>query len=125
MADIFGLDLAGIVNDAINDAGGLIPLTLLTRTGGTRTTGDPAGGRNATESPSTGQGIIEDYLDDEIDGTVVRQGDRRVLIMGASLPSGVVPSTNDSVTIEGRTYKIVGPVKRDPAAASYTCQARG
>jgi len=125
MANIFGLNLAKIINDSINQAGGLVPLTLYSRTPGTRTTGDPAGGTNASEAPASGQGIIEDYEDSQIDGTIVRKGDRRVLIMGDSLPSGVMPQLNDSVEIEGVTYKVVGVPARDPAAATYTCQVRG
>lgn len=121
---IFGIQLDKVVNDSIKKAGGLPKLTLTVRTAGARTAGDPAGGTNSMEKDHNGNGIIEDYEDSQIDGTVVKQGDRRVLILGRSLPNGIVPSTNDSVTIEGATYTVVG-VDRDPAAASYTCRVRG
>lgn len=121
MADIFGTDIAGEIADAFS--GQLIPLTLASRTAGTRTAGNLTGGTNPTTATATGEGIIDDYTNREIDGTRVRTGDKKILIIGKSLSPLLVPKPGDDVTIEGSTYRIIR-VKRDPAAATYTCQSR-
>lgn len=128
MPDLFGLDIAGIVNDAITDAGGLVPLTLtvVTSTEAGRTPGSPSAGRNPTTTgPHAGQGIIENYDAKEIDGTLIQDGDRKVLILGASLPTGIVPKADDTISIESFVGLRVVQVMRDPAAATYECQVRG
>lgn len=120
---LFGVDIAGLVQS--NVAPGLLDLTLVKVTPGTRTPGSLTGGTNPTESSTAGKGIAEDYDERQIDGAEVRRGDRRVLIVGNSLSAGsVIPEQGDKITIEGATYEIVR-IERDPAAATYTCQVRG
>jgi hypothetical protein len=124
MPDLFGLDLAGIVADAIDQAGGLLGVTLTKKTPGTRNPADLTAGTNPTSTPYACEGVVSDYTTRLIDGTLVATGDRRILILGATLPAGVVPSSGDQVTIESLTYDVVR-VTRDPAAASYELQVRG
>lgn len=124
MPDLFGLDIAGIVASAIDSAGGLLAVTLTKMTPGTRNPLDPTAGTNPTSTPYTCEGVISDYANRQIDGTLVKTGDRQVLILGATLPAGIVPGPNDHVTIEGLPYDVVR-VTRDPAAAAYTLQVRG
>jgi hypothetical protein len=120
---IFGLQLDKIINDAIVSAGNLIDATLIKVVVGARTGGNLAGGKAAVETSYAAKGIISSYQDNQIDGTIIKKGDRRVLLMGRSIASDQVPEPNDKVTIEGRTYQIVA-VDSDPARATYTCQAR-
>lgn len=120
---LFGVDIAGLINQEVGP--GVLDLTLIKVTPGTRTGGQLTGGTNPTTASTAGKGFIDDYQDRQIDETVIRRGDRRVLIVGNSLSGGsVIPAAGDQVTIEGATYEIVN-VARDPAAATYTCQVRG
>ena len=54
------------------------------------------------------------------DALAQKREPRIVSILGASLPEGIEPDTDDQVTMEGQTYEILA-VKRDPAAALYEC----
>lgn len=122
MPELFGVDIAGEIGSALGPE--LLAATLHKQSAGTRTPGSLTGGNNPTEVDYSARGIIEDYDDDRIDGTVILQGDRRILLLGSTIASSQVPSQGDAITIEGTRYEIVGPVKRDPAAASYVCQVR-
>jgi len=124
MPKLFGIDIAGIVNANISP--GLLDAQLVRITKGTRTTGSLSAGSNPTEQTVNCKGFISEYDDRRIDGTIVKAGDREVTLIGRSLSSSdsVVPNINDKIKIEGQTFKIVNPVKRDPAAATYICQAR-
>ena len=130
MVEIFGLNIPDIVNDAIGEAGGLVTLTLRSHAEGTRTPGSPSAGKNPTFAPHAGQGILDEYHEREVDGSLIEKGDRKVLILGASLPDGVIPKAKDRIEIEDFTeansaaLRVV-KVKRDPAAATYVCQVRG
>jgi hypothetical protein len=121
--DIFGVDLAGEIADAMGD--GLLPGRLKHYTYGSRTTGSLSDGQAASFRRYNFRGIQTDYKTTEIDGTRVIRGDKRVLIIGGTLPSGIVPGPDDEVEIEGRTLRIVALERRDPAAATYVVQARG
>ena len=126
MPNIFGLDISGIANSAVQSAGGLLDAKLIKVTQGSRTSGSLTAGTNATESTFNGKGVISNYKGSQIDGTIVRSGDRKVLLMSRSFSSNdsVVPETNDKITIENRTYTIVNDIQRDPAGATYICQVR-
>ncbi len=119
--DLFGIDIAGIVNDSIESAGGVLDATLFSVTPQA-----PPSGNSITPSTPTQhacKGFIDDYKDSQIDGTIIRKGDRKVTLLGASIKPPVAPKTNDQVTIEGDTYD-VQEVTRDPAGATYELQAR-
>lgn len=122
MVKLFGVDIAKIANKALGP--GLLPIKLVKLTQGPR---DPAA---LTEGPAlsrkvySGRGVVLDYKLSQFDGTIIQKGDRRVLILGASLPSGIIPESNDLVQAEGKESPIV-TVGRDPASASYDCQIRG
>ena len=99
--------------------------TLIKRTPGTRAPGAASAGTNPIEQSYKATGLVSDYKAYQIDGTLIRAGDRQVLLFGASIESGAVPEPGDSVTIDGETLTIVKDgVKRDPAKASYQCQCR-
>ena len=122
MPDLFGLDIAGIVKDAIGSAGGLLSVTLHKRVPGTRNPVDLAAGIVPTFTAYVCEGVISDYSNREIDGTLIQTGDRQVLILASGL--AVDPAPDDRVTVEGKTYQLVS-VSRDPARAAFTCVARG
>lgn len=119
---LFGQDIAGLLN---KNMGKLLPQITLTKTStGARSSTSPSAGPTVSESNSPGRGILDSYRDNQYDDTIIKRGDRKVMILGDSLPSGVVPEPNDKITAEGREFVIVG-VDRDPDAATYTCQVRG
>lgn len=97
-------------------------VTLEKITGGTRSSSNPTS-RTQSTTTYTGRGFVDDYETKHIDGTIVLQGDRKVIIFGASLPSSVVPKPGDRTTIESETKTIVNVI-RDPAGATYECQVR-
>jgi hypothetical protein len=123
--NLFGLDIAGIVESAISAAGGLLPATLIVVTPGTRTPGSVSAGTNPTSTDYACKGLVSDYAVGQIDNTLVQQGDRKVLLIARSIGGGAVePKPSDRVTIESRTYTVIA-VTRDAAAAAYHLQVRG
>lgn len=119
MPNLFGKDIAGIIGNKLGKH--LLDGTLTHTTPGIRTPGSLTAGTNPTTATSTFKGIISDYKEREIDGTLVQQGDRKVLILAATLTPAVVPEVGDRVSLEGDTFE-VKRVSRDPAAATFTCQ---
>lgn len=119
MPNLFGLDIAKIVNDSINQAGGLVPGTLTKVTAGTRTPGSLTGGTNPTTTSHSFQGILEEG-ERRMPDTLQTVKGKFVLILGASISPAAVPSTGDRVTIEGSEHDLVELIERDPAAATYT-----
>lgn len=99
--------------------------TLTKSTPGTRTAGAISAGTNPTTATFTATGLVSDYKASQIDGTLIKQGDRQVTLFGASISNGAVPEPGDRITIDGETLTIVkGGVGRDPAKATYLCQCR-
>ena len=121
MPDIFKAKIAEKLNKAMG--GLLFPVVLHSVTQGSRTSGSLTGGKNPTSTDHTCRGFIDDYQDRQIDGAIIRVGDRKVTILGASITPAVVPKTNDTVTVEGTTFTVIR-VQRDPAGATYTLQVR-
>ena len=119
---LFGIDIAAEVNKSAGP--GLLSATLTVVTPGERVPGRLAYGTEPTEEDYACKGVIEDYTERQIDGEVVRLGDRKVLLLGRSISNGAIaPKPGDRVSIEGAPYTIVR-VSRDPAAATYACQVR-
>jgi hypothetical protein len=92
----------------------------LTRTVGA--TYNPATGTMSAGTPTnfTVRGVFISYKDENVDGTVVRMGDRRLLV--SPVGSTTVPAIGDRVDgmqlIDVRVYAPNG------AAIGYACQAR-
>jgi hypothetical protein len=118
---LFNVDIAGELNAAM---GSLLPkYKLLKRSVADRTSGSLTSGRAVSFRSFSCRGILSAYAEDRIDGTNVKSGDRKVLILGDSLPKGVVPAPDDRIEAEGSTFTVI-EVGRDPDAATYTCQVR-
>lgn len=116
MPDLFGLDIAGIVNDAIDGAGGLRPGTLTRKTAGTRTPGSLTGGTNPGTAAYSLSGFVETEAERRANSAVATRG-ATMTIMGASV--SIAPAVNDTVLMDGSTYTLVELLERDPAAATY------
>lgn len=113
---LFGIDIAGTLSSAISSAGGVTPAVLIKRTPGSRTSGSPAAGTNATEIRIPCQAIDER-----------KDGAHAVTLLGASIVyqgARIVPEVGDAIEVRGATVE-VGAVEADPACAAYTCTAAG
>lgn len=121
MPNLFGLNIAGIVAQAFQ--GQLVAGTLTSYAVGAQNA-DPTAGKARASSTHQVQGILEEYEDNKIDGTSILRGDRKILLIANLISPFVVPAMDDIITLEGTPYTIVGPVGRDPAAASFVCQGR-
>ena len=122
MPDIFKQDIAGKINKALGPL--VFDLTLIKKSVGSRGS-DITAGTNPTSSSTSCKGFVDRYKDREIDGTRVQTSDRKISILGASLPSGTVPTPGDQIVAEGQTWVVVeNGVDRDPAGAVYECQSR-
>lgn len=122
---LFGLDIAGIVNQSIAAAGGVLAATLIKVFPGTRTPGSLALGTNATTASYAARGFFTTLEQQFIDGDLVKRTDRAVVLLGASIPGRVVPVAGDRVRMEGRAWQVIAVLDRDPAAATYTLAVRG
>jgi hypothetical protein len=98
----------------------LLPMTLVLR--------QTTAAENAWEAPTVTEdehsvrGMISDYEDSEIDGTIVQKGDRKALILAGSYV-GEEPLPGDSLTYGSDSYHVLD-VKSDPAGATYVLQLR-
>lgn len=121
MSDLFGLDIAGLVNDAITAAGGVRPATLTKSVNGARTSGALAEGNNPTTTTHTCQAFIDSSID-RLPGQLSAQGGRFVSILGASISPAAVPEPSDVVTVDGVAFSIAEVPEIDPARALYVCR---
>ena len=117
--DLFGFDIAAEVASAFE--GQLITGTLIKVSAGARTPGALTGGANPTEASYSFNGIIMERSDTRKNGTLVSEGGQSALVLGGSLPAGIIPEQNDKIVLEGTTFRIIEVPKRDPAAATYEC----
>lgn len=122
MPDLFGVDIAGIVNSALSK--GLLDLTLIVITKPAVDPNDPTAAPTSVPVNHIGKGVISDYSDFHRRNTAIQDGDREVMIVAKSLVPAVRPAVGNKLTIDGSTYYITGPVKIDAAEARYLCHVR-
>lgn len=119
---LFGVDIAAIIKKSM--ASGLLPVTLIKEIPGARGAVLSAGQPLAPKSYAC-RGFTDEYKLNQFDGNTILRGDKKILILGDTLPKGITPEGNDRVVCENITYVIQGVPERDPAAATYVCQVRG
>ena len=121
---LHGVDTSGLVNKHL--APGLVPLTVAVTTPGTRTAANPTAGTNPSTATSSGMGFREEYSDRQVDGTRVKAGYWKIIVIGDSLTPRIVPAPGDVITLEGKAAAIIvkDGVKSDPAEATYTCSVQ-
>ena len=119
MPNIFKTNIAKKIATALNP---LVFEAVLTKKASEGLRADnPTGGIDSSSKAYTGKGYVDSYREFLVDGHIIQQGDRKIVLLGASFP--VEPEPGDSILIEGRTRLIVNVV-RDPAGATFECQAR-
>lgn len=124
--ELFGIDIAGIINDALGAS--LLPVTITKEILGARDPANLTAGRAKTYETHSCVGFWEDFTGTPPPGVVVELNDRKAVLIGDSIPAGGVPARNDLITIE----EAAGPsslyavklISRDPAAAVYVYQCR-
>lgn len=120
--NLFNANISGKIAAAMGSL--LLPVTLTKVVPGARTSSDPSSGTNPSRRSFPCRGMVDSYKLSQFDGTIVKRGDRKVLILGDTLPSNIVPEPNDEIRAEGALYHVVGTPERDPDAATYLCQVR-
>lgn len=118
MADIFGLDVASLVNDALQGAGGLHEGVLTKTIAGARDPSNPTAGRAQTTTTYMFSGFVE-AREVRLDGALVTQARSVMTIIGASVTPTAVPEVNDHATLGSITYELTQLISRDPASAVY------
>ena len=123
---IFGVDIAGIVNDVIGE--GVFDATITRYTRGARAAGNLTGGRAATAATVDCKGFWEDFTGTPPPGVELELNDRKAILIGDSVPAGGLPRVNDQITIHepigDSSLFMVKLLSRDPAAAVYTYLCR-
>jgi hypothetical protein len=56
----------------------------------------------------------------KVEGTQYEMADSLIQVVGDSIAGGAVPTPSDTITLSGKTYRIM-VVMRDPALALYGC----
>lgn len=85
---------------------------------------DGQGGFTSPSSTSTPcKALVDDYSDMRRAAAGIPESDRKIIVLGATLPSGVVPASGCRLHVDGRDWTVVG-VTRDPAGATYELQGR-
>ena len=117
MSDLFGFNVADVLAQSIGSR--FLPATLNKKTQGARAT-STSGPVETTKAHET-RGYTSNYDENLRGGTLVKEGDVRVVLLASELM--VIPEPNDTIDIEGETHYIIGVVT-DSAKATYICQCR-
>ena len=124
---LFGLDISKLIGDALG--GELLSGAWQKQTPGTRTADNLTGGTNPSSTNYTFKGIVEKFEHHQVDGTLVRQHDLRILILENTISPATTddPKPSDRITIEGRKFVVadLGVIERDPAEATFIVHVRG
>ena len=118
--DSLRAEFAAAADEIFRQSGDIvIPATLRRSSGGAY---DPVTGSTAGTTVDIPCGIVLDSWEQrQIDGDVVRVGDRRAFVRASEL--GIEPSTDDQLVIGGRTWQVLA-VSTDPALVLYELHVR-
>jgi len=77
----------------------------------------PGSGVETTVSTQYGTGAVVDWENQAIDGTIIRQGDRRLLLSALNTAGAALtaPAIEDTATVGGVTYTITQVKQTNPA----------
>lgn len=123
MSKFLGVNLPKILNQAM---GKLVRQGKLVKiTAGARDPNDLTAGQVSSKKNYPVNGFFDEFKLTDNPDNEAQIGNKKIVLFGGSLPAGIVPELNDLIVMENQTYIIDGPVTRDPAAATYTCEVRG
>ena len=118
MANLFGIDIAGIIASELASAGNLRPGSFTKSVTASFDPANPTGPPVQTTTTHAFQGFVELGTKRISQERVVQNGNF-LTIIGASVPNRVVPEVGDKATLDNFTYEMVELMERDPAAATY------
>ncbi len=121
MGKFLGVDVAKILGQTFGSK--VSSVTLVKVVAWDRQAGQLTSGVNPTTQDYSARGFVEDYKDQFIDGTIIQRGDRKITLLGDTIASKAIPEAGDKLRI-GEDSLVIVNVARDPASATYTCQAR-
>ena len=121
--------LDGVADDALANFGDDFGDGVLTIPGG-RVPDGQGGWKATSETAHPCKALLTDYSDYRRQSLGIPATDRLVLVLGASLPSGVIPAKGQKITapdpargLAPATFDVIAK-SGDPAAALYKLQAR-
>lgn len=121
--------ITGVAAEALEDFGADFEDGVLT-VPGARTADGQGGFTTGTPAPHGCKALITNYSDFRRVALGIPATDRLVLVLGASLPSGVIPAKGHKITapdpakgLTPATFDVIA-VSGDPAAAVYKLQSR-
>ena len=118
--DQFGLNIAGILNDAFTEAGGGGPVVLVKETLGDRDPNNPGAGRTKTTDRYTATGTITEGIR-RLGNTRVPIEGAMIKIFSALLPPNVEPKPGDVIEVGTDTWTIKTVEVGGTARASFLC----
>lgn len=128
--ELFGVDIAGLLADAIGD--GVLPVTITRDVRAARVPGDLTGGRPSQPVSYECMGFWDDIDPRGVPpGITIEITDRKLVLIGDTVPPDGLPLRNDACTVHEEAAPItlycVQALSRDPAAAvyAYLCRDRG
>ena len=121
MAKLFGIDLPAVFSRVMGK--GALPATLTLVDPGYLPPSQLTGPPQERTSDHAARGLVNEYDEKQVDGTIIQRGDRVVTLYAGSISGRVVPRQNDRVTIDGGTYRIIA-VCSGAGRATYECQSR-
>lgn len=132
--NLFGADIAGAILGALGSQ--VLDAVLTRKTPGTRGPGAITAGQTVGETTTSYpcKGFTDQWRRSNLGstaeryggrtGTLVEENDRKIVLLGASLPDDIDPQEGDVIQIEGQSFTIVGAIDRDPAGATFACRGR-
>ena len=121
MAKFLGVDIAKIIHKNLSPK--VNDLTIVVKGSPSRASGNLTGGTQASETTHTARGFSAKYKDSVIDGSRIRARDREFIIFVESINPPVEITIGSTVTENEVVYELM-KAEKDPAGATYTCQAR-
>ncbi len=118
---LFGIDIAGIVADAIGPQ--LLDVTLTIITLGARDPQNLTAGPQRSADEHSCKGFWEDYSSTQVGGEILAT-DRKAVLIGDTIPAGVELKKGDQIEIEGQTLMFWRWQSRDPAGAVLVAHCR-
>jgi len=123
--ELFGVDIAGIIHDNVSE--GVLPATLRRRVERGDTDDLTAAPRSINYDHPC-RGFTESLSVQDLRKVEALADDRKVTIIGGSLPLGIIPEKGDQLTIEDNgedvKFLVLSLLDRDPAAATYSLHVR-
>jgi len=120
--ELFGVNISGLIHQHVSPG---IPKARLIKTARRPNPAKLTGKPLITEESHDCSAFADSFKQREITSDIL-VSDRKIVLIGDSLPSGVTPDKDDSVFIESenKTFEILEILERDPASATWTLHGR-